>query len=219
MRPLYALTVAVALSGACAASGPVFEFRPSSAPLSYDLSAANEFSVETPMGPQLSQDSAEISISVEIGSGGPQGHNVAVVFDAFEARSTAQGTIDVSALVGARYTGTLRPDGTIEVEEGPEVPAALRDAVDPHSLLADLMMPLPPEGHDLTQPWPVNQETVSRTQLTLTTRFDGSARLAGSPQEPPASIPTPRGADAAAAATGALQVRRADRDSRHHRQP
>jgi len=179
MRSIHALTMVAALSGACAAGGPVFEFRPTDTALRYDMYGANDFSVETPMGSQLSQDSAAIAISVEIGGGGPQGNDVAVVFDAFSARSTAQGTIDGGGLVGARYRGLLKRDGSIEVVEGPEVPARLRGLVDPKSILADLMVPLPPEGHDLAEPWPVTQETVTSTQMSMTTRFNGMARLAG----------------------------------------
>jgi hypothetical protein len=181
MRRVLAWSVAVALVAACAGgtAGPVFEYGPSDGPLRYEVTGETKTAIQTPMGPQNVDASTNAAVTVEVGAQAEGGRRVSVVFESFESRSTGIGRLDGGALIGQTFRGILAPNGNIEFTETPATPANLRDYLDPSAFLSDLLMPLPPPGASDLESWPVQQQTVERTQMTMTSSFEGTARVVG----------------------------------------
>ncbi len=86
-------------------------------------------------------------------------------------------TLDGGDLVGKEFRGTIAPSGLITVSERPETSGALADVMDPTSVFANLLAPLPPE--ERAESWPVSSSISSYAALNTTTDFDGVARFAG----------------------------------------
>lgn len=181
MRRLLVPSVAVTLAAACAGgtAGPMFEYGPGGGPLRYVVTSETKTAIQTPMGPQNVDGSTNATVTVEIGAQTQGGRRVSVVLEAFETRGTGVGRLEGGALIGQTFGGILAQDGSMEFTETPPTPANLRDYVDPSAFLSDLLMPLPPSGASDLESWPVQQQTVERTQMTTTSSFEGTARVVG----------------------------------------
>ena len=180
LMSLFAATFVAGCAGA--AAGPVLEFRPSGSPLAYDVAVSGSQLVETPMGTQRSNDSAHATVLLEIGDPSGGGWAVSAVYQALSLQTSGglgSTQKEGGELIGMRFAGILSRDGIIEIAEAPDTPPELSDAIDPSALLAELLVPLPPEAHAGAEPWPVSTTTTSRTMLTITSTFKGSARFTG----------------------------------------
>ncbi|NIM52470.1 MAG: hypothetical protein GTN62_14160 [Gemmatimonadales bacterium] len=184
MRSFKLLSSTVLLAGCAAAgAGPTFEFGPTDVPLRYGIESAGNIVLEIPGGPtQTSEDKLSATVMMEIGQPGPEGRPVSAVFDALEASSSGDmGSTrqEGGSLIGMRYAGTLTEGGTINFSDPPETPSHLKDVVDPVALLVNLLVPLPPGAEAAGTSWPVNTTVTSRTALTMTAIYAGTARVAG----------------------------------------
>jgi hypothetical protein len=166
---------------ACASAGvtPSLEFQPTTGPLRYAVHSVDGQVVETPMGAQEGQATTDLTFVMEIGGPAAGGLAVSVMLESLEGKSTEQGTYRADALLGKPYTGTLRPDGTIEITDGPETPANLVNIFDPKSLWTELLPPLPPAGQLDADSWSYQRESTYQTSMTLTSVTNGVARMAG----------------------------------------
>ncbi len=177
---LISVTAAL-LSGACAggSAGPVFEYGPTDAPLRYQISGSTESAIETPMGPQNQSGTIEATVTVDIGGAVDGGRNVTVVFEALETSGTGIGQVAGGDLIGKPFVGVLAANGEMSFTGVPEVPSALARYFDPAPFLAQLLMPLPPEGGTDLESWPVHQESTESTEMTIFSTLDGTARVVG----------------------------------------
>ncbi len=168
---------------ACAsAGGPVFEFAPSDTPLRYDANTFNRLQVETPDGNMISNDTVRTTVAVDIGAPNEGGRSVSTEFEAVHVKVTgnmANQQLEGRELVGKPFRGTLRPNGTIEVSEAPDLSGQLSQIFDPAALFAELLAPLPPNADADAESWPVNTVVTSKAGWTVTAKFDGTARFAG----------------------------------------
>ncbi len=169
------------LTSACAggSAGPVFEYGPTDAPLRYSVSGSTDSEIDTPMGPQKQGGKVDATVTVDIGAPVAGGNSVTVVFEAFETNATGVGRLDGGAMVGKPFNGVLASNGEMSFEETPAIPDRLASYFDPTSFLAQIMMPVPPEGGTDLESWPVHQESTESTQMTLFSTMDGTARVAG----------------------------------------
>ncbi|UCG85913.1 MAG: hypothetical protein JSW71_18700 [Gemmatimonadota bacterium] len=181
MRSVLAPSLAVAVGAACAGgpAGPLFEYGPSEVPLRYEVTSETNSAIETPMGPQNVDATTNVTLTFDIGEQSDGGRRISVVIEALESQSTGIGRLEGGELIGQAFVGVLAADGSIEFTGVPETPANLRDYFDPAAFLSELLMPLPPAGGDVLESWPVHQETIERTQMTMMSTFDGTARVTG----------------------------------------
>lgn len=184
MRSFTLLLSTVLLAGCAAAgAGPTFEFSPTDVPLRYGVGTTGKLVLEIPGGPtQTNDDKLSATVMMEIGQPGPEGRPVSAVFEALEASSSGDmgsTSQEGGSLIGMRYAGTLTEGGTINFSDPPETPSHLKDIVDPAALLADLLVPLPPDAEAAGASWPVNTTVTSRAGVTMTATYTGAARVAG----------------------------------------
>jgi hypothetical protein len=179
MRLHHATLFAAALSTACASSGarPTFDFQPESGPLRYVMTAEDVNLVETPMGSQETSSTSELTLLLETGQTAGNGVAMTATIESLEGSSSEQGSFSGAALVGKPYTGTILPDGTIEIADGPETPSALKQFLDPRGMLKEFLVPLPPS--DGVESWPVRRETLWDQAIEMTSVTAGTARIAG----------------------------------------
>ena len=178
---LVCLSACLIMGCASGMSGPTYEFRPDGGPLRYEVTVYQSLLVETPVGTQRSEDTVSAIISLEIGGPSGDGLSVSASFEALTVRSVGDmGTtrLEGGELIGAPISGLLAKNGSISVSERPSVSARLADVFDATSMLAELLVPLPEDGIT-EQPWPVRLVVLSETSFTLTSTFEGTARLVG----------------------------------------
>jgi hypothetical protein len=171
--------LATALATACASGGPqpTFEFQPASGPLRYVVTAEDVNLVETPMGSQETSSTSEVILLLETGQAAENGVAVSVTLESLEGSSSERGKFSGTELVGKPYTGTILPDGTIEIMDGPETPSALKEFLDPRGMLREFLVPLPPS--DGVESWPVRRETLWDQAIEMTSITAGTARMVG----------------------------------------
>jgi hypothetical protein len=133
--------------------------------------------VESPMGSQESTNKTQATIVLETGQRTANGVAVTAIYESVEGSSSEQGSFSGAGIAGERYTGTILPDGTIEVAEGPETPTSLKQFFDPKSTLKEFLLPLPPSSDAAT--WEVRRETVWDQVIEMTSVTAGTARVAG----------------------------------------
>lgn len=175
LTPLLAASVAAA----CASGGPqpTFEFQPASGPLRYVMTSEDNNVVETPMGTQESSSSMQVTVVLETGQRTADGVAVTATYEALEGSSSEQGNFSGSGVIGEPYTGTILADGTIEIADGPETPASLKQFVDPRAALTEFLVPLPPSAD--AESWEVRRETAWDQAIEMTSVTEGTARIAG----------------------------------------
>jgi len=177
-----ALIALLATACAGATAGSAFEFRPSEAPLLYDVSVSGDVFAQTPMGRMTSETDSEASVSLEIGERSGNGWGISATFEALEVRaegSLGGGTVSAEGVLGKPFTGTLSDVGLISIADSPRVSGRLSDNLDPAALLTELLVPLPPVGSGDAESWPVTSTVVSDAAVRLTSTFVGTARFAG----------------------------------------
>ena len=121
MRWISTLAIAaVTLAGCAGAGGPIYEFRPTDAPLSYRIRDHAAMRVETPVGDQTATDSTHATVAIEI-AGESNGHrDVRVSFAALEFWSGGdfpKQHVVGDELIGQSFNGQLSPGGVISVTE------------------------------------------------------------------------------------------------------
>jgi hypothetical protein len=181
-RGLVSLVASVAAT-ACAGAGtaPVLAFGPTAGPLRYQLENYGVLDIDTPMGSQRSVDTLRATVRLEVGDPVGDGWNVSAVFEALTGSSggdMGRQVVEGGELIGKEFRGSLSQDGAIEVDDAPPTPASLAESMDPSSILAELLGPLPTDP-EATEPWPVRLVVTSQTALTITATYEGTARLAG----------------------------------------
>lgn len=175
---------AVLASSACAGAAPApsgLAFGPTSAPLTYQVRAYGTMDIDTPMGSMSTGDTLRATVRLEIGAPVAEGWAMTAVFeDLMAAAGGDMGSERVAGgeLIGKPFMGVLKRDGVIEVTEAPPIPGALGDIVDPRSLLAELLGPLP-EDPASSEPWPVKTVVSAQTAVAITSTFEGTARVLG----------------------------------------
>jgi hypothetical protein len=181
MRNLFVSLSVATFATACAggSAGPMFEYGPSEAPLRYQIDGSTESVIETPMGTQNQGGSIAATVTVEIGTPGDGGRNVTVVYEALESSGAATGRLDPGDLIGQPFRGILESDGEISFTEAPKTPSGLARYFDPSALLTQMLMPTPPGGAAGLESWPVYQQATERTEMTVTSTFEGTARVVG----------------------------------------
>jgi hypothetical protein len=156
-----------------------FEYAPTKSPLRYVIDNEQAVLIETPMGDQKASDNTNATIVVEIGERREGGWLVSAEFEALSGQAAGVGNLDGADLHGKEFSGTLSQDGTIEITEAPDITGQLAERFDPKAFLADFLTPLPPSGAVDLATWQVRRETVSHTQLTVTSSFVGTALVVG----------------------------------------
>ncbi|UCD25773.1 MAG: hypothetical protein JSW51_07640 [Gemmatimonadota bacterium] len=181
MRNLFVSLSAATIATACAggSAGPVFEYGPSEAPLRYEISGSTESVIETPMGSQNQGGTVSATVTVEIGAQAAGGRNVIVVYEALESSGAGIGRLEGGDLIGQPFVGVVDNSGKMTFTEVPPTPTRLGNYFDPGAFLSQLLMPLPPAGGGEVGSWPVHQEVTERTEMTVTSMFDGTARVVG----------------------------------------
>ena len=181
MRSVLVPSLAAVAAAACSGTSarPMFEYGPSEVPLRYEVTSRTKSDIQTPMGPQNVDATTSVTLTFDIGAPSAGGRRVVAVFESLESQSTGIGRLQGGSLIGEPFVGVLAHDGSIDFTETPETPARLRDYFDPPAFLSGLLIPLPPEGSGDMESWEVHQETVERTQMTMTSSFDGTARMTG----------------------------------------
>ena len=183
MKWISAMTLSlVALAGCAGAGGPLYEFRPTEAPLRYQLRDHGALRVETPVGDQTATDSTHATFSLEIAGEGDGGRHVLVSFEALEVWSGGdfpKQHVVGDELVGQRFNGILSQSGAITVTDAPDIPQDLASAVDAAALIADLLPALPPDGDATAAPWPHRTTLSINTAMTVEVSQDGTASFVG----------------------------------------
>ena len=173
------ITAVLAMACASAAVTPSLEFQPTTGPLRYAVHSVDGQVVETPMGAQEGEATTDLTFVMEIGGPTAGGLAVSVVLESLEGKSTEQGSYQGGDLLGKPYTGTLKPDGTIEITDGPETPENLVNLFDPKGLWTELLPPLPPAGQLGAESWSYRRESTYETSMSLKSVTNGTARMAG----------------------------------------
>ncbi len=166
---------------ACAlgAGGPRFEYAPSKLPLRYAIENEQIVVVETPMGAQEANDNTNATVALGVGKQQEDGWQVSAVFEALSGQVTGVGSINGEEFVGKPFSGTLNRNGTIDITEAPEIAGSLAQVFDAKGFLADFLAPTPPSGTAELATWQVRRETVSETQIKMTSSFVGTALIVG----------------------------------------
>ncbi|UCF20244.1 MAG: hypothetical protein JSU87_02220 [Gemmatimonadota bacterium] len=181
-RHLCAALAAVTLSGCAGARGPVYEYRPSEAPLRYQINDHSDLLVQTPMGDQHNRDSTIAIVVLDVGQRTADAHEVSAFFetlDIWAGGDMNQQHLEGGDMLGKAFRGTLSDQGMISVSEAPEMPSELGEATDPAAIFADLLLPLPPSGDESAESWPHKTAMTVETAMTVNNSYDGSARFAG----------------------------------------
>ena len=159
------------------ASGPTFEYGPTSSPARYDILSRSSALIDSPMGIQETGDSTLATVVIEVGNLGQGSHEVAVTFEAMTVHlvGAVTGTTDGGELLNRRLLGTLSPTGRIHLvaENVPMV-----GEYDPTALLTDFLVPMPMDGNT-AEPWTVRTSMTVRGQIEVTSEFDGTAQIVG----------------------------------------
>ena len=172
----------VALAGCAAAGGPIYEFRPTDAPLRYRLSDHGTLKVATPVGEQAATDSTHATLVIEIGGSSGAGRTVVASFEALEFWSGGdfpRQHVVGDELVGQPFNGTLSQAGVITVTAPPEISKGVASALDAAALIAELLPALPPDGDAASTPWPHRTTLTLHTAMTEEVSYDGTAAFAG----------------------------------------
>ena len=177
MRRMLNIAVGVVLLSACAAgsAGPIFDFRPTAGPLNYAIAFEQSLLIEVPGQAQTADQELEAGVQLEIGDA----RSVTASFEALTVRnhgSAGESNLEGGALVGQPFRGSISESGVITVSDGPEVEGALTDAMDPTSVFANILTPLPPDPNATS--WPVNTSISASALVSTITNFAGEARFA-----------------------------------------
>jgi len=177
------MALSALLVAACSASAPIYEFRPTQAPLRYEINDQGTLLIDTPVGEQRSTDSTEAVVTISIAAGDSESRQVKVIFESLDFWAGADDTptqhVDGGDLVGQPFAGTLSQTGSIAIAAAPDIAAELLEVADPVTLFAELLPPLPPAGSASSEPWPHRTSYASEAAVSVQASYDGTASFAG----------------------------------------
>ncbi|MFQ6044850.1 MAG: hypothetical protein ACE5PT_00640 [Gemmatimonadales bacterium] len=177
---LAVLFVSTACAGTAAAPSGL-AFGPTAAPLKYQVRGYGTMDIDTPMGSMHTVDTLQATVRLEIGAPTADGWGMTAVFeDLMAAAGGDMGSerVEGGELIGRQFTGVLNRDGIIEIISAPPIPVGLSDVVDPRSVLAELLGPLPADPAT-SEPWPVRTVVTAETAVAIASTFEGTARVVG----------------------------------------
>ncbi len=179
---LAAIALAVLAVGCGGGRAPVYDLRPTEAPLRYVDESEGTQTIETPAGPQGGEFRTEAELAVHLGPSTADGRNFKVVYESFDATVPGPAgprNIDAAALGGTEITGVVGPDGSLSLAALPKAAAGSFDAASLAGILPDLLTPLPPDGSADRAPWPHRYTLPAGGGLRGEIVYDGEARFAG----------------------------------------
>lgn len=182
MKWMPATTLCALTLVGCAASGSIYEYRPTDGPLRYRIRDYGTLRVETPVGEQVATDSVHAAVAIEVTGNSDGGRQVIVSVDELEFWSGgdfARQHFVGDELAGQSLSGVLRPSGAIELTDRPEMSEELAAAIDPAALVARLLPPLPSDGDKSAPPWPYRTAVTIESAMSVELRYDGTASFAG----------------------------------------
>ena len=172
------LTCALSTNVASAQEGAL-EYRADTGPLRYDISVEQLNTTDTPIGVRGTSIRTSAVVVLEIGGQEGDGLLYSAVFESLHIEVGDQSSVEVDAVIGMQFTGVLANDGLVLLRDGPELPAQLRSVFDPERLLAELLPALPPVSGSKDGAWTVEREYSSEGTVSITSVFQGKARVVG----------------------------------------
>ena len=180
MKHHAALILAAAFLAGCGgtrqAAAPIYDLRATPAPLTYSAVIDHLTIIETPGGVEHHRTTSLV-LSLAYGSATAEGLPFEVVFSEAPAEDGPV-VFDLSTMIGVPFRGVVLTGGDLELTDVPELDIPGYDASTIEELISPLVIPLPPEGHALAEPWPLERSSDPAGGLTGVVTFDGSARIA-----------------------------------------
>lgn len=177
------LTAALtAVLTACASSPAYYEYQPTDSPLRYVFTASVSNEIETPGGMQRSGGESDAMVTVSVGARTDSSTAFSVTFESFQTAAggnAVSGEPDVEDVAGATFVVALGATGSVDILEAPVIEAEGVSTDDLAGIVISLMMPLPPGGTVTSESWPHKVESPVGSGLEGSSRYDGTARLAG----------------------------------------
>ena len=177
-RVAFILTTAFFLAGCGGmrkASEPIYDLRATPAPLEYTAEVDNHTTIETPGGEQEINARMSIALTLTYGSRTADGLPFEVVFSEFSTEGPGP---DLSGMLGQPFQGTVKDDGEVELTESPELDIPGFDGSAIVQVINPLMIPLPPNGLETEDSWPLQRTQEPGGGMTGFASFDGSVRMA-----------------------------------------
>ena len=174
--------VSVVLIAGCAGAtaGPIFEFSPAAGPLTYVVETTIDVLVETPMGDQKMETKTDVTVTLEVGEPLEDGWNFVGTFEALESVSeggTGREIVTADGILGKPFAGVLYRNGVVEIDDSPVVPSRVANTVDPAAMFSELLPPLPPRNHPLTDPWQVSTSSTTKAGIEIVSELTGTGRM------------------------------------------
>ena len=194
MRPIFhtrptatvpAMLAAIVLTAACASSGggPIYEFQPTEAPLTYVLSSEGGNDIDTPAGAQGARYSSEATMTVQFGEATESGTPFTVTLESFVLETGGDfgnATIDLTAdVAGKPFRGWMTSDGELTFTETPDVARDNLSSSDLQRVASALLFPLPPGGDVALGSWAHRVTLPMGGGLEGESVYDGSIAVAG----------------------------------------
>lgn len=179
------LVAATLFAGACASSGsgPIYELRPTSAPLTYVVSSEGSNEIETPGGLQGSTFSSEAMLTFEVGEATGAGRTFTAVFESMTLETGGDfggSSQDLGEeLAGQPFRGVIAPDGDVSFTESPEFQRGSTTTHDLENLVAGIVFPLPPGGDPSAGPWPHRMTMPTGGGMDGEAAYEGTMTLVG----------------------------------------
>ncbi len=186
-RPLGTVPIIASalIFGACASSGggPIYELRPTDAPLTYRLSSEGSNDVETPSGSQGSTYSADAVLTLQVGQAVQVGRTFTATIEAysFETAGDFGGMSDdiTGDVAGKPFQGVIGADGDVTFTSVPEFAKGRMTTRDLERVLSGLVFPLPPGGDPAVGSWPHRVTLPPGGGMEGNSVYEGTASMAG----------------------------------------
>lgn len=179
------IAVAAFAAGACASSGggPVYELRPTEAPLTYVLSSEGGNEIETPGGVQESTFSGESVMILEIGDATDAGRTFTATIQSmsYETGGDFGGASDdlTDELGGKPFHGIIAADGDVTFTDSPDFQKDRMSTRDLESIVAGVLFPLPPGGDPSVGSWPHRVTLAPGRGLEGESVYEGTVTMVG----------------------------------------
>jgi len=154
---------------------PIYEIRAAQAPLEYTAEIDNHTTVDTPGGEQEINSKTNLALTLTYGSRTEDGLSFDVVFSDYTTEGPGA---DISAIVGQPFRGFIGSAGNVELTESPDLDIPGFDGESMVQVISPLIIPLPPGGQLIEEPWPLQQSQEPSGGMTGVASFDGSAQIA-----------------------------------------
>ena len=194
MRPIFhtrstatvpAIVAALVLTAACASSGggPIYEFQPTEAPLTYTLSSEGGNDIDTPAGTQGATYSSEATMTLQFGEAVENGTTFTVTIESMVLETGGDfgsNMIDLTAdVAGKSFRGWMTWDGGLTFTETPEISRDNLSSADLQRVVSALLFPLPPGGDMAVGSWAHRVTLPMGGGLEGESVYDGSMAVAG----------------------------------------